>query len=607
MSEENLNSRDPNGTARIPEGPAPGVVQLPPPVSSSNREVARARTSESEEATARLGESKARSGRRPRSRGQNGRGVPKAEKILEAAKEVKEVEAKEEISESQVSTKSDQTRSPGPKIGDSRPAPTSPDTFKRRRKYLRTKSEPDGSSQKGGPIEYNIDEKLADSLEKGPKGKRRLNQRAPRLRKGRPVGRYLMCVHVKNGASQIAILEGRTLIEHYVSREADDQYNIDGNIYLGRVANVLPGMEAAFIDIGTSKNAVIYRGDVRFDRDDIEVGDRSVRIEHLLRPKQTVICQVVKNPIGAKGARLTQEVSIPGRFVVLIPHSDSYGISKRLPEEERRRLRKILDEIKPPGFGMIVRTAAEGASADELARDLLRLTEMWNKIDHMARTIHAPALLYREPKVALRVIREEFNRNYRGVIIDDRAMYEEVVSYVSAISPELADRVEYFDPDDNPVPLFETYHIHEQLHKALGRKVWLPSGGSIVIDRAEALTVIDVNTAKNVGTVSLEETIHRNNLEAVEEIAHQLRLRDIGGIIVIDFIDMLIKENRDDVMRAFRAALARDKTKSHVYDMSALGLVEMTRQRVSEGLVEAFSQTCPTCDGRGLIFDQELL
>lgn len=456
-------------------------------------------------------------------------------------------------------------------------------------------------------MEYSTDVPLADAIESGPRSKRRANQRAPRQRNGRPVGRYLMCVQVRDGVTQIAILEGRTLIEHYVSRESDDQYSIDGNIYLGRVANVLPGMEAAFIDIGTSKNAVIYRGDVRFDRDDLESDDRSVRIEQLLRPKQTVVCQVVKNPIGAKGARLTQEVSLPGRFIVLIPNSDSYGISKRLPDEERRRLRKILDDVKPAGFGVIVRTAAEGASADELRRDVERLTEMWGKIEERARVAHAPTLLYREPQVALRVIREEFSRNYRGVILDDRELYEEVVSYVSAISPELADRVEYFDREQNAVQLFEAHHIHEQLHKALARKVWLPSGGSIVIDRAEALTVIDVNTAKNVGSVSLEETIHKNNLEAVEEIAHQLRLRDIGGIIVIDFIDMLVKENREDVMRAMRAALARDKTKSHVYDMSPLGLVEMTRQRVSEGLVEAFSESCPTCGGRGLIFDQVLL
>ncbi|MGC8465594.1 MAG: Rne/Rng family ribonuclease [Acidimicrobiales bacterium] len=501
-----------------------------------------------------------------------------------------------------------QKSSPGREVVTSEPETGSgtPPSLEKRRRRLKSKAQ-SGPSIASGPVEYRTEGQLADTLAAGPRSRRRMNQRAPRERNGRPVGRYLMCVQVRDGVTQIAILEGRTLIEHYVSRESDDQYSIDGNLYLGRVANVLPGMEAAFIDIGTSKNAVIYRGDVRFDRDDLESDDRSVRIEQLLRPKQTVVCQVVKNPIGAKGARLTQEVSLPGRFIVLIPNSNSYGISKRLPDEERRRLRKILDEVKPEGFGVIVRTAAEGASADELRRDLNRLIDMWGQIDQKAKRSHAPTLLYREPQVALRVIREEFSRNYRGVIIDNRELYEEVVSYVAAISPELADRVEFYDEEENGVPVFEAHHVHEQLHKALARKVWLPSGGSLVIDRAEALTVIDVNTAKNVGSVSLETTIYKNNLEAVEEIAHQLRLRDIGGIIVIDFVDMLSRESRDEVMRAFRAAVARDKTKSHVYDMSPLCLVEMTRQRVSEGLVEAFSGICPTCNGRGLIFDQVLL
>jgi ribonuclease E len=365
-------------------------------------------------------------------------------------------------------------------------------------------------------------------------------------------------------------------------------------------------MEAAFVDIGTPKNAVLYKGDVQYDPEDVEEAGE-VRIERVLRPGQAILCQVTKNPIGAKGARLTQEVSLPGRFVVLIPNSATYGISKRLPDEERRRLRRILDEIRPEGHGLIVRTAAEGATPDELRRDVTRLVQMWEQIDALAKRSKAPALLYREPNLALRVIREEFNRDYRGVIIDDRALYEEVRSYVEAVNPELADRVEYYDTESEPLPLFERYHVHEQLHKALDRKVWLPSGGSLVIERTEALTVIDVNTGKNVGSSSLEETVYRNNLEAAEEVARQLRLRDIGGIIVIDFIDMEVKKNRDDVIRAFRAALARDKTKTQVFDISELGLVEMTRKRVSEGLVESFSGTCPTCNGRGIVIDESLL
>ncbi|HVM01586.1 MAG TPA: Rne/Rng family ribonuclease, partial [Acidimicrobiales bacterium] len=430
-----------------------------------------------------------------------------------------------------------------------------------------------------------------------------------RERKGRPVGRYLMCVHVKDGTTQIAVLEGRSLIEHYVSRSQDDDNQIDGNIYLGRVQNVLPGMEAAFVDIGTPKNAVLYRGDVRYDAEDVEGGTRPARarIEHLLRPGQGILCQVTKNPIGTKGARLTQEVSLPGRFVVLVPASDTYGISKRLADDERKRLRRILDDVRPPGHGLIVRTAAEGATADELARDVALLVRQWGQIEARAKKAAAPALLYREPDMAVRVIREEFNHDYRGVVIDDAALYAEVRDYVERISPEVADRVEYFDPAADPLPMFERYHVHEQLHRALDRKVWLPSGGSLIIERTEALTVIDVNTGKNVGTSNLEETVFRNNLEAAEEVARQLRLRDIGGIIVIDFIDMEIAANRAEVMRAFRDALARDKTRTQVFEISELGLVEMTRKRVSEGLVEAFSLTCPTCAGRGIVFDETLL
>jgi ribonuclease E len=451
-----------------------------------------------------------------------------------------------------------------------------------------------------------------------------LERRRGRERKGRPVGRYLMVVHAQPGVTQIAVLEGRALIEHYVSRPADDATQIDGNIYLGRVQNVLPGMEAAFVDIGTPKNAVLYRGDVRYDKDDLESAPaadggapptrgrlpgaaRDARIEQLLKTGQTILCQVTKNPIGTKGARLTQEVSLPGRFVVLIPGSDTYGISKRLADDERKRLRRILDEVRPTGHGLIVRTAAEGATADELRRDVARLTQQWEKIDAMAKTSRAPALLYREPDMAVRVIREEFNRDYRGVVIDDPALYEEVRDYVASINPELADRVEWAGDSDDPLPVFERYHVHEQIHKALDRKVWLPSGGSLIIERTEALTVIDVNTGKNVGTSNLEETVFRNNLEAAEEIARQLRLRDIGGIIVIDFIDMEIATNRAEVIKTFRAALARDKTRTQVFDISELGLVEMTRKRISEGLVESFSETCPTCGGRGIVFDESLL
>jgi ribonuclease E len=430
-------------------------------------------------------------------------------------------------------------------------------------------------------------------------------RRGGRERRGKAVGRYQICVHVRPEMTQIALLEGRTLVEHYISRASDDATQIDGNIYRGRVQNVLPGMEAAFIDIGTPKNAVLYHGDVRYDTDDVESpkGSGQPRIEQLLKPGQTILCQVTKNPIGAKGARLTQEVSLPGRFVVLVPNSTAYGISKRLDDAERKRLRKIVDAVRPDGHGLIVRTAAAGASAEELGHDIDRLVDQWDAIANASLKGQGAALLYREPAIAVRVIREELNREYRAVVIDDLDLYEQVRDYVGAVNPELADRVEYYDYEAEQLPIFERFHVHEQLHKALDRKVYLPSGGSLVIDRTEALTVIDVNTGKNVGTTNLEETVYRNNLEAADEVARQLRLRDIGGIIVIDFIDMEIRENRDKVGSALRTALARDKTRTQVFDISELGLVEMTRKRVSEGLIESMSTTCSICEGRGIVFD----
>jgi ribonuclease E len=431
--------------------------------------------------------------------------------------------------------------------------------------------------------------------------------RRGRERNGKPVGRYLMCVQVRPELAQVAVLEGRNLIEHYVSRPADDISQIHGNIYLGRVQNVLPGMEAAFVDIATPKNAVLYRGDVQYDAEDIEERGEPARIEDILRARQLIVCQVTKNPIGAKGARLTQEVSLPGRFVVLIPNSKTYGISKRLPDDVRKRLRGILDRVKPAQHGLIVRTAAEHATETELRADMTLLLEQWEQIAAQAGSAKQPTLLYREPELAVRVIREEFNADYRGVVIDDRRLYEEVKAYIGAFNPELADRVEYYDRETEGLSLFESSHVHEQVHKALDRKVWLPSGGSLIIEHTEALTVIDVNTGKNVGTSSLEETVFHNNMEAAEEIAKQLRLRDIGGIIVIDFIDMEQRENRAKVVEAFRNALSRDKTRSQVFDISDLGLVEMTRKRIGEGLLTEFSEICPNCEGRGVIVDHALL
>jgi len=432
-----------------------------------------------------------------------------------------------------------------------------------------------------------------------------LKRRGGRSRKGRAVGRYQMNVHVHDDATQISILEGRSLVEHYVSRPTDDVTQIHGNIYIGKVENVLPGMEAAFIDIATPKNAVLYRGDVQYDADDADAKGEPPRIEDVLKSKQLILCQVTKNPIAHKGARLTQEVSLPGRFVVLVPNSSTYGISKRLPDDERKRLRQLLDRVKPKQHGVIVRTAAEGVTAEEIERDVLRLIKQWDRISELAAKQNRPGLLYREPEMAVRFIREEFNAEYRAVVIDDAALHTDVKEYVEAVAPALADRVQLYDEKAESLPIFEKFHVTEQLAKALDRKVWLPSGGSLIIEATEALTVIDVNTGRNVGSSSLEETVFRNNLEAADEIARQLRLRDIGGIIVIDFVDMEIKENRDQVVRQFRDALSRDKTRTQVFNISDLGLVEMTRKRIGEGLLESVSTKCAACDGRGVIIPKE--
>ena len=530
-----------------------------------------------------------------------------------------------------------------PRIGDTMPMPTTPppgpavgrapadddgrsgSDQRRKRRGSGTKSGP-GHGSSDGSAQYP-DESSGGGPKKSRRGRGRvkvrsdgeldeatLEQRRGRERNGKPIGRYFMAVQVRSGMTQVAVLEGRNLIEHFVSRPADDVSQIHGNIYTGRIQNVLPGMEAAFVDIATPKNAVLYRGDVQYDAEDIEEGGKDPRIEDILKNKQLITCQVTKNPIAHKGARLTQEVSLPGRFVVLIPNSKTYGISKRLPDDVRKRLRGILDRVKPDRHGLIVRTAAETATEDELVADMTLLLRQWEQIEAKAAKTQRPALLYREPELAVRVIREEFNADYRGVVIDDERLYHEIRDYVGAFNPELADRIEFYDDgagadggSGGGLSVFEKFHIHEQVHKALDRKVWLPSGGSLIIEHTEALTVIDVNTGKNVGKSNLEETVFHNNMEAAEEIAKQLRLRDIGGIIVIDFIDMEIKGNRAKVIDKFRDGLARDKTRSQVFDITELGLVEMTRKRIGEGLLTEYSEICPDCEGRGVLVDYGLL
>jgi ribonuclease E len=399
--------------------------------------------------------------------------------------------------------------------------------------------------------------------------------------------------------TQIGVLEGRTLVEHYVTRKSGR--SLVGNIYLGRVQNVLPGMEAAFVDIGRGRNAVLYAGEVTYSEEDLD--GEAPRIERALKPGQSILVQVTKDPIGAKGARLTTQVSLAGRYLVLQPEDSTFGISRRLPEGERARLREILKEVRPKGLGLIVRTAAEGAVAEDLRADLARLQARWEAIERKARKASPSTVIYQEPELVVRVIRDIFSPDFVELVVDAPGLYERVKSYLDEVAPDLLPKVR---AHDGRLPLFEEYRVSEQIHKALERKVWLPSGGSLVIDQTEAMTVVDVNTGKYVGKSNLEETVVATNLEAAEEIVRQLRLRDIGGIIIIDFIDMLFEKNQQAVVDRLRAALAKDKTKSQVMEVSSLGLVQMTRKRVSSGLLDSFSETCPACEGRGVVITHEI-
>jgi ribonuclease E len=410
-----------------------------------------------------------------------------------------------------------------------------------------------------------------------------------------------MVVRQRGDRTQIAVLEDGILVEHYVNRTSHASYV--GNVYLGKVQNVLPSMEAAFVDIGKGRNAVLYAGEVNFDASGLE--GQPKRIESALKPGQSVIVQVTKDPVGHKGARLTSQISLPGRYLVYVPGASMTGISRKLPDTERTRLKQILKKVTPENAGVIVRTAAEGAAEVELDRDITRLAAQWESIEKKAKTATAPALLYGEPDLTIRVVRDVFNEDFSKLIVSGDEGWEVIDEYVRYVAPHLADRISRWDSPDNEYAdedVFADYRVDEQLLKALDRKVWLPSGGSLVIDRTEAMTVIDVNTGKFTGQGgNLEETVTRNNLEAAEEIVGQLRLRDIGGIIVIDFIDMVLESNRDLVLRRLLECLARDRTKHQVAEVTSLGLVQMTRKRVGAGLLEAFSQQCECCNGRGVI------
>jgi len=402
--------------------------------------------------------------------------------------------------------------------------------------------------------------------------------------------------------TQIAVIEDGVMVEHYVNRNSNQSYV--GNVYLGRVQNVLPSMEAAFVDIGKGRNAVLYAGEVNWDAAGIsESAPR--KIETVLKTGQPVLVQVTKDPIGQKGARLTSQISLPGRYVVYVPGGGMSGISKRLPEEERARLKSILKNLIPEEAGVIVRTAAEGVSEEDLTNDVARLKAQWEDIYAKSQNsnFHPPAALYEEPDLAVRVIRDIFNEDFRKLTVQGSTAWDEVTNYLGFIAPELTQKIEKYTGTGD---LFADFRVEEQLAKAFDRKVYLPSGGSLVIDRTEAMIVIDVNTGKFIGKGgNLEETVTKNNLEAAEEIARQLRLRDLGGIVVIDFIDMILESNREAVLRRLVECLGRDRTKHQVAEVTSLGLVQMTRKRVGQGLIEAFSTTCDSCSGRGIHIHME--
>ncbi|MCS5719852.1 Rne/Rng family ribonuclease [Herbiconiux sp. CPCC 205763] len=454
------------------------------------------------------------------------------------------------------------------------------------------------------------------------KGSTRLEAKKQRRRDGRDAGRRrpviteaeflarreavdrVMVVRAKNNKIQIGVLEDGVLVEHYVAKAQDA--SLIGNVYLGRVQNVLPSMEAAFVDIGRGRNAVLYSGEVDWDaaaENSEGKGTQPRRIELALKSGDTVLVQVTKDPVGHKGARLTSQVSLPGRYLVYVPNGSMNGISRKLPDTERARLKRILKEVLPENVGVIVRTAAEGATEEQLTLDVTRLTNQWADISEQVTKQQAPHLLHSEPDLLIKIVRDVFNEDFHKLVISGDEAQATIENYLRAVAPDLLERVEKYEGERDA---FDEYRVSEQIEKALDRKVWLPSGGSLVIDRTEAMTVVDVNTGKFVGSGgNLEETVTKNNLEAAEEIVRQLRLRDIGGIIVVDFIDMVLETNRDLVLRRLIECLSRDRTKHQVAEVTSLGLVQMTRKKLGLGLIESFSEPCEVCAGRGIIIHHD--
>ena len=494
-----------------------------------------------------------------------------------------------------------------------------------RRRARRRSGEEDRDSEGGGTPPNTVVKVRTPRAQPEPsnepqrvRGSTRLEAKKQRRRDGRDAGRRrpviteaeflarresvdrAMVVRAKAGRIQIAVLEDGVLVEHYVAQS--QEASLIGNVYLGKVQNVLPSMEAAFVDIGRGRNAVLYSGEVDWDaaaENSAEGKSQARRIELALKPGDKVLVQVTKDPIGHKGARLTSQVSLPGRYLVYVPNGSMNGISRKLPDTERARLKKILKEVLPDNAGVIVRTAAEGATDEQLTLDVNRLTAQWSAVSEIIESAQAPALLHSEPDLLVKIVRDVFNEDFHRLVIDGEEAEETIRTYVAAVAPDLVERIERYESD---VDSFDQFRVTEQIEKALDRKVWLPSGGSLVIDRTEAMTVVDVNTGKFVGSGgNLEETVTKNNLESAEEIVRQLRLRDIGGIIVVDFIDMVLESNRDLVLRRLIECLSRDRTKHQVAEVTSLGLVQMTRKKLGLGLLESFSEPCEQCAGRGIV------
>ena len=450
------------------------------------------------------------------------------------------------------------------------------------------------------------------------RGSTRLEAKRQRRRDGRDGGRRrqsvteseflarresvdrVMVVRERTDRTQIAVLEDNVVVEHYVARA--EESSLIGNVYMGRVQNVLPSMEAAFVDIGRGRNAVLYSGEVDWEAaSEGEPGPR--KIELALKTGDSVLVQVTKDPVGHKGARLTSQISLPGRYLVYVPGGSMNGISRKLPDTERARLKTILKKILPETAGVIVRTAAEGATEEQLTMDVERLHKQWEALSAQTEKVQAPDMLHSEPDLLVKIIRDVFNEDFQKLVISGTHAQSTIEKYLTSVAPDLIARIEAYAPDGDP---FVEYRVGEGIAKALDRKVWLPSGGSLVIDRTEAMTVVDVNTGKFVGSGgNLEETVTKNNIEAAEEIVRQLRLRDIGGIIVIDFIDMVLESNRDLVVQRLMECLSRDRTKHQVAEVTSLGLVQMTRKKLGLGLLETFSEACDTCQGRGVVIHGE--